>query len=163
MRGCGRAGTAGTGYHPPPYRSPPGSAAAGAGAVPAEGTITVPGHRREKRQGRSIPLFDGLTISMGKDIPCGTVPGRHRSGRRLTGRPQPEGHGAEAQGPPGLGLRPQGREDGPSRLRSLLRGIRGREGGGHPRPREPETGGELQRMTGIPGRMTPPSPVAGSV
>jgi hypothetical protein len=35
----------------------------GGGTFPSDQAIVVPGGRREKRQSRSIPLFDGLTIS----------------------------------------------------------------------------------------------------
>jgi len=136
---------------PLPAEALPGSAAAGAGAVPAEGTITVPGHRREKRQGRSIPLFDGLTISMGKDMPVRYGPGE--APFRGDGSPADLSRKAMVQKPMAprdsvFGLKDV-KMDRPAAEPAEGGSVAGK-GEGIPAPREPETGGELQRRKGIP-------------
>ncbi|MDD1652125.1 MAG: tubulin/FtsZ family protein [Methanomicrobiales archaeon] len=138
---------------PLPPEATQGSAVAGAGsATPAEGTITVPGPRREKRQGRSIPLFDGLTIARGKDIPVKYGPGE--TPVRGDGSPADLSRKATVQKPMAprdsvFGLKDV-KMDRSSTAQPAERETTARAGEGIPAPREPDAGGELRRMKGIP-------------
>ncbi|MBS1195094.1 MAG: Tubulin/FtsZ GTPase [Methanomicrobia archaeon] len=102
---------------PLPAEAPPGSAAAGAGAVPAEGTITVPGHRR----GDGSPADLSRKAMVQKPM----APRDSVFGLKDVKMDRPAAEPAEGGSVAG-------------------------KGEGIPAPREPETGGELQRRKGIP-------------
>jgi tubulin-like protein CetZ len=137
---------------PGPAGIPAGSMAAGSGGtIPSDQTITLPGSRREKRQGRSIPLFDGLTISMGKDVPVRYGPGEKPF--RGDGSPADLSRKAMVQKPMAprdsvFGLKEVKMDRPAAELKES--GTGGKAGEGIPAPRETEAGGELRRMKGIP-------------
>ncbi|MDD1654624.1 MAG: tubulin/FtsZ family protein [Methanomicrobiales archaeon] len=125
--------------------------AAGREALPPDRVITIPGPRREKRPGRSIPLFDGLTISMGKDTPVRYGPGE--TPPRGDGSPADMSRKAIVKKPMAprdsvFGLK-EVKMDRPS-PEARDGGTGSRTGEGIPLPRETGVGGELQRNRGIP-------------
>jgi hypothetical protein len=129
-----------------------GSAGAGAGAaLPPDQVLTLPGSRREKRPGRSIPLFDGLTISMGRDIPVRYGPGE--TPPRGDGSPADLSRKATVRQPMAprdsvFGLKDVKMDRPAAEPRESVSGGKAREG--IPAPRETPAGGGLQRRTGIP-------------
>jgi hypothetical protein len=139
---------------PGPGGIPAGSMAggpAGAGAIPPDQVLTLPGPRREKRQGRSIPLFDGLTISMGKDNPVRYGPGE--TPFRGDGSPSDLSRKAMVQ-------KPMAPRDSVFGLKDVKMdrpapepwegGSGGKAGEGIPAPRETGAGGDLRRMKDMP-------------
>ncbi|MDD1659856.1 MAG: tubulin/FtsZ family protein [Methanomicrobiales archaeon] len=140
---------------PGPAGTPAGSIAgepAGAAALRPDRVLTLPGGpRREKRQGRSIPLFDGLTISMGKDIPVRYGPGE--TPPRGDGSPEDLSRKATVRQP----MAPRDSVFGLKDVKMDRPAAESGEGGsggkareGIPAPRETVAGGELKRMKGIP-------------
>jgi cell division GTPase FtsZ len=141
---------------PGPAGTPVGSVAggppvAGSGAMPPEQVLVLPGSRREKRQGRSIPLFDGLTISMGKDAPVRYGPGE--TPIRGDGSPADLTRKATVQKP----MAPRDSVFGLKDVKMDRPVAESKEGGsggkrkeGIPAPRETAPGEEMQRMKGIP-------------
>ncbi|MDD1657918.1 MAG: cell division protein [Methanomicrobiales archaeon] len=124
---------------------------AGRGGLPSDRVLTLPGSRREKRPGRSIPLFDGLTISMGKDIPVRYGPGE--TPPRGDGSPADLTRKATVRQPMAprdsvFGLK-EVKMDRPA-VEPKESGTGGKAGEGIPAPRETGAGAELQRMKGIP-------------